>query len=232
MKNTFLFLIVLSSFNMLAQDLGQVKFFVDSDDGYFEIVINDTLYLKQYKDSLPAGLYNAKIWAPGYVVNEQTFQIISNKVTEVHPQLTRTNDYQEYEVAYKKYRNNFHKSLTLPLSVTFFSAVYSSTTMLRMYNFRKKTTDELALYSLSSSTNEIVNIKSRINDFDAKFRRNRTLFYTGSIVSGVGLAYTIYSYIKFKRNSTEPTYNKNSPFKDRFSFFPNTTGLTLKLKLG
>lgn len=213
------------------QDMGQVRFLVDVDNGYFEVVINDTLYLKKFKDSLPEGNYTAEIWSPGYITERKEFTIKSGETTDVNVKPIHNNDYEQYEYDYKAYRNEFHKSLSLPLSLTLTSAIYSGTVMLRMYNFRKKTADELALYDLSISSSEITDIKTNIDGYNTKFKRNRIFFYSGSVITALFAAYTTYSYGKFRRNSTEPTYNQDSPFKDRFSFMPNPTGFTMTLRI-
>ena len=222
---------VLSSYSF-AQEKGQVRFLVNVDNGYFEVVINDTLYLKKFKDSLPAGNYKAEIWSPGYVTENTEFTIESGKTTDVELTPVHNNNFTQYEYDYKEYRNKFHKSLTVPLSVTIASALYSGTVMLRMYNFRKATSEELTLYDLSSSSSEVVQIKERINMLNDKFTYNRSLFYTGSVLTTLFAGYTIVSYLRFKRRYKEPTYNQDSPFKDRFTFIPHLTGFTMQLKFG
>ena len=233
MKKFFLAIILLTStLSVSAQEMGQVRFLVDVDNGYFEVVINDTLYLKKFKDSLPPGNYTAEIWSPGYVTENKEFTIESGKTTDVEVTPVHNNDYVQYEYDYKEYRNEFHKSLTAPLALTLTSALYTGTVMLRMYNFRDQAIDELALYNLSISSTEIGTIKTNIDTYNSKFKRNRIFFYSGAFLTGALAVYSTYSFIKFKRNSTEPTYNKDSPFKDRFTFIPNPTGFTMQLRFG
>lgn len=217
---------------LVAQNKGQVMFLVDVDNGYFEIEINDTMLLKRYKTDLPEGHYKAKIWSPGYVVNTIEFDITANKTTEKYVKMERTNDFIQYEYDYKQYRQAFHKSFTLPGALALTSAVYTGTTMLRMYNFRQRTLDEIELYNLSSTSNEIEQIKLNVNNYNRKFLNNRTYFYTGIGFTALFTGYTIYAYSKFKKNHTEPTFNKDSPFRDKYSFYPGMNSLTLQIKIG
>ena len=227
--SVFTFCLITAAFG---QEKGQVKFLVDVDNGYFEIVINDTLYLKRYKDSLKPGFYRAKVWSPGYITTDVEFEIESAKTTEVEVTMAASNDFMQYEYDYKAYRHEFHKSLTLPGSLTLFTLCYSGATMLQMYKHRQLTTEHITSYQVSSDVQEIQLIKENIALSNKKFLRNRVFFYSGLVTSGILAGITAYTYNRFLKNNSEPTFNKDSPFADKFSILPNYNGLTLRLKLG
>src|SRR5210317_2036688 len=79
-----------------AQGKGIVKFFVEVDNGYFEIELNDTMLLKRYKDTLPAGHYEAKVWSPGYIVAPISFDVVDGMTTEKHVKMAKNNDFLRY----------------------------------------------------------------------------------------------------------------------------------------
>ena len=122
----------------LAENEGMVKFLVDVDNGYFEVLVNDTLWLRQYKDTLPAGKYEAKVWSPGYVIHPIDFEIKAGEVTEKFVNMVFTNDRQKFEADYKAYRMNFHKSFTVPASVSLGISLWTGYHMIRSYDLRKK----------------------------------------------------------------------------------------------
>src|SRR5688500_4260958 len=67
-----------------AQNKGEVKFLVDNQNGYFEILVDDTLLIKRYKDSLTAGVHKAQIWSFGYDVKDVEFTVAADTTTEVY----------------------------------------------------------------------------------------------------------------------------------------------------
>lgn len=210
---------------------GVIRFFVNVDNGYFEIEINDTMLLRRYKDTLPAGDYTAKVWSPGYVLNRIEFTIVPGKTVEKHVNMVKNNNFIKYELDYKAYRMQFHKQFTVPLSLSIASSVTSGVFMVNAYQNKKKVTADIELYNLSPVTEEIGEIKLRIAENNKKYNRQRTAFYLNSGVTFLLIGGTIWSYINFNKNYTEPDYTKDSPFKDKFSLNITPFGCSLAIKL-
>lgn len=209
-----------------------MKFFVEVDNGYFEILINDNFYLKNFQTKLPPGKHSAKIWSPGYITNEVTFEVTENQVTEVHVPMAHSNERIEFENEYKVYRMNFHKSLTLPGTVTLAGVLTTGTFMTLAFDRKRKLLDLVDSYHAAPTYSEVLDYKSQINSNNQKFNRYRIGYYVAGGISVGALITTIYTYSRFKKNSTEPVLKATSPFADRFSFNPFMNGCTLKWRIG
>ena len=217
----FLFLLTLAfslGKSVFAQNQGVVKFFVDVDNGYFEIELNDTFLLKRYKDTLPVGEYEAKIWSPGYVVTPISFIIEKDKTTELYVQMAKNNDFIQYEEDYRLYRNQFHKNYTTPISLTLISAITTGAFMVRSYSLKKSITNDIDLYYKAPLTTEIDLIKTRIEANNKKYNFNRSAFYINGGLTLVLLGGSIWTMRHFNQNYREPVYFKESPFKEKYSF--------------
>ncbi|MFT5821768.1 MAG: hypothetical protein ACI8ZM_003022 [Crocinitomix sp.] len=214
-----------------SSNMGEVRFFVNVDNSYFEIEINDTMLLRRYKDTLPAGHYSAKVWSPGYVLNRIDFTVVAGKTTEKHVDMVKNNNYIEYEQDYKAYRMQFHKQFTAPLTLSLVSSITSGVFMVNAYTNKKKVIADLENYHLSSVTSEIGEIKLRISENNKKYNFHRTAFYINSGFTCLFIGGTIWSYMNFKKNYTEPDYAKDSPFKDKFSLNLTPYGCSLAIKL-
>ncbi|MFT4603227.1 MAG: hypothetical protein ACI857_003415, partial [Arenicella sp.] len=207
---------------------GVVKFLVDVDNGYFEILINDTLYLKNYKTNLPAGTHTAKVWSPGYITTEVSFDVKPGETTEQYVKMAISNERQDFEKKYAAYRMKFHKSLTIPASVTLFSALTTTTFMVLAYDKRKSILKDVDSYHASPTYKEVEFYKERIEIDYKKYNNYRASYYVAGALTTLSLVTTIFTYTKFKRTNTEPVLNAESPFKDRFSLqiTPVSFGLT------
>lgn len=215
-----------------AQDQGNAQFLVDVDNGYFEIMVDDTMYLKIYKCTLPVGPHHAKIWSPGYITTEVDFVVKKDETTKTYVQMAISNDRQEFEREYKEYRMKFHKSLTLPLSITLATTLISGTFMLKAYDTKKKIYENIDLYFKAPTYLEANSLSQSISENNRIYNRQRILFYSTIGLSAAALGTTIYTYTMFKRNNTEPKLNAISPFKDKFSLNLNPFGGTIIWKLG
>lgn len=213
------------------ENLGEVRFLVDVDNSYFEIEINDTLLLKRYKDSLPAGDYSAKVWSPGYVLNRIEFTVVAGKTTEKYVEMVKNNNYLEYEQDYKAYRMQFHKQFTAPLVLSLTSAVTSGVFMVNAYTKKKKVIADIEDYHLSPVPSEIDALKLSIAENNKKYNFHRSAFYINTGFTFMFIGGTIWSYMNFKKNYTEPDYSKDSPFKDKFSLNLTPYGCSLAIKL-
>ncbi len=223
--------LIFVSGSSFSQGTGIVRFFVDVDNGYFEIEINDTMWLRRYKDTLPAGDYSAKVWSPGYVVAPIDFTIVEGMVTEKHVKMAKNNDFVDYELKYKAYRMQFHKQFTVPLSVTLASTITTGVFMVNAYNTKKQINTDIDLYYKSPVSQEIDEIKLRISDNNQKYNRQRTAFYINTGFTFAFIGGTIWSYMNFNKNYTEPTYSKESPFKDKFSMNLTPYGCSFSIKI-
>ena len=225
------FLISFVAPTIFAQEKGIIKFFVEVDNGYFEIEVNDTMLIKRYKDTLPVGKYSAKVWSPGYVVTPIDFTIVAGKTVEKHVTMVKNNNFITYENDYKEYRMQFHKQFTAPLTLTLLSSLSSTYFMIKAYNSKKNIISDVELYFKSPNTIELDGIKNRIEDNNKKYNRQRAAFY---INTGFTLAFiggTIWSFKNFNKNNIEPTYNKESPFKEKYSFNLTPYGCSFAIKI-
>jgi hypothetical protein len=96
------------SSNAISQDKGIVKFQIDNDNGYFEVLVSDTLLIKKYADSLAVGHYKAQVWSYGYEVEDFEFTISKDSVTLAYVKLNRSTAYVAYSQSYDNYRAKFH----------------------------------------------------------------------------------------------------------------------------
>ncbi|MEO9533185.1 MAG: hypothetical protein ABJG68_09625 [Crocinitomicaceae bacterium] len=220
------------SLNLNAQEKGTVKFLVDVDNGYFEIVIDDTTYLKKYKTDLAAGPHTAKVWSPGYITTEVQFNVEAGKTTEKYVKMAISNERQAFEADYKNYRMQFHKSLTLPLSVSLAAGVTTSAYMLLAYDTRKQVLTDIDSYHAAPSYSETVYYKNRIQTGNKKYGNLRAGFYTSLTLTALSVGTTIFTYRRFKKNYTEPKLNSESPFKDKFTMRVSPFGAQLIFNVG
>jgi len=222
---------ILSISSFSQANTGTVKFLVEVDNGYFEILIDDTLYLKNYKTTLEAGEHSAKIWSPGYITTQVSFEVKANETVEKFVEMGISNERQVYEREYKDYRMKFHKSLTIPGTVTLATALTSGTFMILAYDRKIQTLKDVDLYHAAPDLQQVELYKSRIALNNTKYNRYRAAYYITGGLSVLSLATTIYTYTKFKKNNIEPVLNSESPFKDRFSLrvSPVSFGLTYKI---
>lgn len=232
MRSVIIILLCGLSLGSYTQDKGQVKFLVEVDNGYFEILINDTLYLKKYKDSLPEGYYNAKIWSPGYVTTAASFTIMAGQETEVHVPMAKSNERLDFERDYSEYRKTFHKHLTVPVSSAIGTSLITGYFVLRSYDLKKNILADTDLYTNTASTVQIDELKDRIFANNKKYNRNRWGYYVSGSVTAILITGTILTYRYFMRNYTEPKLNSESPFKDRFSFESTPNGFKLTIGIG
>jgi hypothetical protein len=214
-----------------SQQYGAVKFQVDNANGYFEILVNDTLLIKQYKDTLPVGTYRAEAWSYGYDVEDFSFTILPDTAISVYVKLHRSTVYQAYEQNYQKYRMDFHKAVTLPLTTTLAFGVTSTIFMIKAYDLKKEVTTRISSYYASPVTSEIALIKEDVAKLNSKYNTMRTGFYIGAGFTALGVITSIYTGTKFRRTSTEPSYSKTSPFatKTSFHFTPYGCGMIIKI---
>ncbi|MBD3638222.1 MAG: hypothetical protein HUJ25_12790 [Crocinitomicaceae bacterium] len=212
--------------------MGDVHFLVDVDNGYFEIVIDDTMYLKLYKCQLPPGHHTAKIWSPGYVTNLVEFDVYKDSLTRKYVKMVISNERQQFESDYKEYRMKFHKSLTVPLSLTLASALTSGAFMINSYTTRKKVFQDIDLYFSAPSYQEAVLHKANMEEHNAKYNRQRIIFYSTLGLTAAALGTTIYTYRQFKKNNSEPEFYAPSPFKDKFSWYATPLSCGIKWRFG
>jgi hypothetical protein len=220
------------SLSIDAVDQGDVRFLVDVDNGYFEIVIDDTMYRKIYRTTLEVGHHKAKVWSPGYVSTIVEFDIKKNQVTDTYVKMAISNNRQEFEREYKAYRMQFHKSLTVPLSITLATALTSGAIMMSAYSLKQKIFEDIDLYFAAPTYEETIFYKDRIALNNTKYNRRRIIFYSGLGLTAAAVGTTIFTYTRFKKNTDEPRLISPSPFKDKFSWFVSPFGCSFKWRLG
>lgn len=228
MKNKILILFVFLALVSNAQEkTGTVNFLVEVDNGYFEILVDDSIFLKIYKADLAVGKHTAKVWSPGYLTAEVEFEIQPNEKTSVNVPMVISNERQAYERDYKEYRMEFHKHLTIPVSVTLASFLTTSVVAYYAYKVKNRIHENITLYNLSPNFEDVTNYKNLVETDNSKYNKLRAGFYTSLAITGLSLGTTIFTYSRFKKNFNEPKLNSTSPFKDRFSFNPSPFGFHL-----
>lgn len=229
---TILVAIFLVTGNSFAQNKGVVKFQIENDNGYFEVLVNDTLLIKKYQDSLPEGNYSAQVWSYGYDIKDVDFKVKKDSVTLVYLKLDRSTAYQAYDQSYHNYRVKFHKSNTLPFSVSLGLVITSGAFMIRGYDLLKQIKIDITSYSQTPVPSEIELLKVAVAENNRKYNLARTSFYVSSGLAVLSIATTIYTSIKFKNNNAEPTYSKLSPFNDKVTLQFNGNGAAIIFKIG
>jgi hypothetical protein len=228
----FTFCFYLSNSFSQQEHIGHANFLVDVDNGYFEILVNDTMLVKNFKVTLPVGKHVAKVWSPGYITREVDFEVYKDSTTQNYVKMAISNERKQFESDYKDYRMKFHKSLTVPGTLTLGLALTSSALMIRGYDLRKQILNDIELYHASGSYNDAVYFRNEVETNDKKYDRTRIMFYSFLGLSAASLGTTIYTYTKFKRNNTEPTFNPESPFKEKYSLQVTPFGCRLVIPIG
>jgi len=221
-----------SSAHSFSQAKGVVKFQIENDNGYFEVLVSDTILIKKYTDSLAVGHYKAQVWSYGYDVQDFEFNVAKDSVTFAYVKLNRSTAYGAYSQSYQNYRTKFRTSVTLPATLTLVFGLTSVTCAVIAYDLKKKINTDIFNYSQTSDPTEIDAYKVAVAENNARYNRMRIGFYVSSGVTLLGIATTIYSSIQFKRNNVEPTYSKVSPFNNKMSLQFNANGAAIIFKLG
>lgn len=226
------FFLIMASSVSIAQKKEAVKFQIDNENGYFEILLDDTLLLKRYKDSLTVGQHKAEVWSYGYDTKEVEFTVEPDKTTEVYVKLDRSIAYGAYEQSYSAYRVKFHKAVTIPVSTSLALTLTSGVFMINAYNLKKTVLVDIDNYSQTTIAEEIALLKNRVEENNRKYNINRTAFYITGGLALAGIGTSIYTAIKFRRSNTAPTYSKQSPFADKVSLQFTGTGVAFQIKIG
>ncbi|MBK6525323.1 MAG: hypothetical protein IPG07_07060 [Crocinitomicaceae bacterium] len=232
LRHLAVFILLISSHVSNAQNKEAVKFLVDNENGYFEILLDDTLLIKRYKDSLTVGQHKAQVWSYGYDVKEVEFTVEPGKTTEVYVKLDRSAAFGAYESSYAAYRVKFHKAVTIPISTSLALSLTSGAFMINAYNLRKTVLVDINNYSQTTIPDEIALIKNRVEENNRKYNISRTGFYIAGGLALAGIGTSIYTALKFKRSNPVPVYSKQSPFSDKMSLQFTGTGFVFQIKIG
>ncbi len=211
---------------------GVIRFLVDVDNGYFEVLVNDSLLIKRYMDTLPEGNYSATVWSPGYTPMPFHFIVEAGKINTQHLTLHHNTAKIDFVNSYREYRNKFHTSVTLPGCLTLANTLISGSFMIAAFDIRKKVVEDVALYQQAALNSEVNDIKLRVEKNNLRYSVYRGIFYTGTGFSLALLGTTIYTALRFKRRNAEPVYLDQSPWHDRFSFQVSPFGCRLQFNIG
>jgi hypothetical protein len=226
------FMLLICTSSSMAQNKEAVKFLVDNENGYFEILLDDSLLIKRYKDSLTVGQHKAQVWSYGYDTKEIEFAVEPGKTNEVYVKLDRSAAFGAYESSYAVYRLKFHKAVTIPISTSLALSLTSGAFMINAYNLRKTILVDINNYSQTTIPDEIALIKNRVEENNRKYNFSRTGFYITGGLALAGIGTSIYTAIKFRRSNSAPTYSKESPFSDKVCLQFTGTGFAFQIKLG
>jgi hypothetical protein len=214
-----------------SQDKGVIRFAVDVDNGYFEILLNDTLLIKQYRDTLPIGHYDGVVWSSGYEAKEISFDVGPGENGMLHVKMKHNQaffDNIQESISYDKKRHLFKH---VPVAVIFLGLATSAVTT----HFLRKSRDALDLEALKygsiGSLWAIRQYKANFITQEKGYNRLRTLFYGGIIVSATTFVGAIFTFRYFNKNIHYSNLRENSPWNDKFSlnFGPNNFHLTYDL---
>lgn len=231
-KSVFILIFIFQSFCGSSQSKGVVRFLIDNENGYFEVMLNDTLLIKNFKAILPAATYKAEIWSYGYDISETSFTVIPDSTIDVYVKLNRSDSYKAYEESYSKYRMSFHKFVTVPVSSSIAFSLLSTGFMLRAYDYKKQIFNGIENYNNAFQSDEIQDIKSTVDDLNNRYDRNRIGYYVTGSLAFASIVGTIISGTYFRNNFEEPVYSKTSPFNQRVGLYFNGSACTLKIRIG
>lgn len=211
---------------------GTIKFVIEQDNGHFEILVNDTLLLKTYKDTLPVGTYTAKIWSPSYKQLDTSFIIKKNIETICFHQLKRTENY--YNEVKNMVLRNKKKSVYVRLPI-FLSVVAATSTIIYSASASKQlkaTNLFIQDYPKLESLAQVQVFKSELLGMQNRFNKTRTRLYTSLTLSGLFAGVTIYgNHLLNKRYPYKRLNLKPSPFIDKMSFNYSINSFSLILSL-
>lgn len=219
-KRFFFILLYFLSLSSAISQTGIVKFGVEVDNGYFEILINDTLLLKRYKDTLPAGNYTAKVWSPTYETKEIEFNVVEGQSQNLHVKMRKTDAYLEYFSNRLTWDRKKQIQVNNPIIITSLFAVSTITFQRFIVHFNNKMVDMYSEYGAQKEVFKLKNYKRNFTALETNYNRFRSYFY-GSLaltsVSAVTGFFTIRNFRK-KYKGKRPYYKDASPWQNRVSF--------------
>jgi len=127
---------------------------------------------------------------------------------------------------------DFHKAVTLPVSLTLGMGVTAGIFMLKGYDIRRQINADIAEYSMIPDSYDIEVLKASVERNNQKYNNYRYGYYITGGLTLVGIAGSIYSSVKFKRTHDEPTYSKSSPFQSKSSFYVGPGGFQFIYRIG
>lgn len=224
-------ILLLFSLTCHAQN-GIIKFMIEQENGYFEVLINDTLLLKTYKDTLPVGKYRAQIWSKGYEIMDTSF-IIKENIETIHFQkLKRTSEYYS-QIKERVLRN---KKKTIYVRPSIFLSVATATTAIvfgaSASNQLKSINLFIEDYKKLKSLAQVQIFKSELLNMQNRFNKTRSIFYTSLTLSGLFTGMAIYgNHLLNKRYPYKELNFKPSPFVDKISFNCGINSFSLTFSL-
>lgn len=226
---TFFALSASSSFSQT----GIIKFAVDVDNGYFEILINDTLLLKQYKDTLPAGDYSAVVWSPTYVAQEIDFKVTEGMDAMLHVKMVRSDEYLTYAKSQAVFYKKKQSLVKRPAIISSMLTIGTATSFIWLMQKDKQRQELLLNYDNMKEVLKLNNYKDEYETVENHYNLARTFFYVGTgltLASIITSVFTIRNFNqKFKHN--RPVYSDGSPWQDRFSINVGVKSCSLKFVL-
>jgi len=190
-----------------------VKFYLNREITYFEIKVNDSVYINPWEIHLSKGSYKGEIWSPYFNKREIEFLITNDTIlNKQFISLNRTNDYIEFSAELKKYNDFKRKAVVKPTLLAMLVVPVTGVQIIRTNKVYKKLHQLDEIYSTSSSPAKIHSIKQDYEYLEGVY--NRRLF--GSVIlSCATLASTIYltySINKIKKKTEPKLLPQISPF--------------------
>ncbi|MFD1551978.1 hypothetical protein DNU06_01235 [Putridiphycobacter roseus] len=232
MKLFMFFLLLFMSATSSAQVTGRVRYLIDQSNGYFEVLLNDKLITRTYRDTLDVGVYKAKIWSPGYKMVDTSFIIKENIETIVFIKMKLSKEFysrSRSNVLRNKKRTTFFR---LPMAVSlggFVSTAYFSAKAIKV---NKDVDLFIQDYNKKSNQGAVLNFKEELLLMQNSYNLNRKRLYTGLIVGGIGAGISMVGlrYLN-KKYPFKALFEEDSPFANKLSICYNINSINISFNL-
>lgn len=230
-KIVFLSSLLSLSLSCFSQKKGIVRFAIEVDNGYFEILLNDTLLVKSYKDTLPVGHYNGVVWSPSYEAKVIEFDVIPGDNSPFYLKLEHNEAHYNNELVSKNYDRKRRLYRHTPVYLSVGGLLTSGVVLPFLRKSSKDLEEQVLLYDYLKAPHLIRNYKADFIPLEKKYNLQRTLFYAGIGVSCASIVTAVFTFRYFNSHFRYSNLKEESPWHDRFSmnFGLNTFNLTLKI---
>lgn len=227
----FATVLLLTSASANCQEKGIIRFAVEVDNGYFEILVNDTLLIKSYKDTLPYGEYQAVVWSPTYEPRSISFIVNAPDNETVHIKMKRKQSYLSSIQSENTLQTKRKVMLHLPVTLSVCSFVGAGVSWVFLNKNRKILQEELPKYGTIQSVIDLREYKENFAKAERNYNTSRAIFYSGIAIGAASTIFSIWSSRYLKKNFKRTQYKDHSPWHDRFSWRIGFSSMSLNFNL-
>lgn len=205
-----------------AQDLEKVRFGVDLDGEmrldkrYYEIRLNDTVYINASIVYLPEGTYQAEFWAPGYQLKTLTLDVSSDKANDFMVNMEKTEAYLSYIEEMPHYQHEIGKR-KWPIRASVLLLAATGVCVFQTERLQANNIEVLRKYKLVRNAFQANLEKNSVIKASNQFNQMRVGLYTACTLSLASIAFSTWYTIHLNRKNSKPTYNRTSPFSNQLS---------------